>query len=121
MLPDKLQTTTRKITDSIGVIDIQGEVTGAAESVFMEAYRSLTSRDVDTIILNFKNMEYMNSSGIGLLVTLFIRASKNNHKLAAVELRSHFRRVFGLTRLQDVVPVFDTEQDAIENFTQSQL
>jgi anti-anti-sigma factor len=116
MLPDKVRTTTRSITDTIGIIDIFGEVTGFAENVLMEAYRYLTDQGKTDIVLNFKNMEYMNSSGIGLLVTLFIRSSRNGHRLAAVELRSHFRRVFGLTRLQDVVPVFDTEDEAVAKF-----
>jgi len=113
MLPDKIQTNVRIAGDNIGVIEIAGEVTGFAENVLMEAYRQVVDQGCSKIILNFKNMEYMNSSGIGLLVTLLVRASRSGYQLAAVELRSHFRRVFGLTRLQEVMPVYDSEEEAI--------
>jgi anti-sigma B factor antagonist len=117
MQSGKIQTNTRRANSTIGVIDIQGEVTGFAENILMESYLKLINDGIVDVILNFKDMEYMNSSGIGLLVTLFIRASRNGHRLGAVELKSHFRRVFGLTRLQDVVPVFDTEDEAVIYFS----
>jgi anti-anti-sigma factor len=113
MSPEVLYTKIREITETIGVIDIQGEVTMFSEQILMNSYRQLVDLGKTDIILNFKNMDYMNSSGIGLLVTLFIRASRNGHRLVAVELQNHFKRVFGLTRLQDVVPVYSTEGEAV--------
>ena len=113
MLPEKIKATVRNIGEDIGVITITGEVTGFAENVMMDAYRSIVDSGRTKIIMNFKDMEYMNSSGIGLLVTIMIRASRSDHQLAAVELRSHFRRVFGLTRLQEVMPVYDSEDEAV--------
>ena len=113
MLPDKIETHVRFVGANIGVIEVTGEVTGFAEKVLMDAYRQVVDKGCIKIIMNFKDMEYMNSSGIGLLVTLMIRASRNDYQLAAVELRSHFRRVFGLTRLQEVMPVYDSEAEAI--------
>src|SRR5437867_871663 len=56
----------RKVNDQIGVLDIQGEVTAAAETALMDAYAQ-TGTQVRSIILNFTNLVYMNSSGIGLL------------------------------------------------------
>jgi anti-sigma B factor antagonist len=114
MLPEKIKTSVRYVGEDIGVIEVTGEVTGFAENALMDSYRQIIDRGCSKIIMNFKNMEYMNSSGIGLLVTLMIRASRSDHQLAAVELRSHFRRVFGLTRLQEVMPVYDSEQEAVE-------
>lgn len=113
MLPDKIRADVRFVGEDIGVIEVAGEVTGFAENILMGAYRQVVDHGVRKIIMNFKDMEYMNSSGIGLLVTIMIRASRSNHQLAAVELRSHFRRVFGLTRLQEVMPVYDSEQEAV--------
>ena len=56
----------------VSVITIRGEVTGFAEEVLMNAYNEAGSDPSQTIILDFGELEYMNSSGIGLLVTLLI-------------------------------------------------
>ncbi len=63
----------RKVADGVSVIDVKGELTGFAEDVLMDAYEQASDGSVRAIVLNFEGLEYMNSSGIGLLVTLLIR------------------------------------------------
>lgn len=116
MLPERATVVSRELDDTVGVLDIQGEITGAAEKPLMDGYCQLSQRGKVNILLNFAAMDYMNSSGIGLLVTLFIRASREGYRLGAVALRPHFKRIFGLTRLQDIMPIFDTEAEAVEHF-----
>src|SRR3989442_6318028 len=60
----------RQVSPIASVIDIQGEVTAFAEKVLMEAYAEASTPTTRSIILNFSELEYMNSSGIGLIVTL---------------------------------------------------
>ena len=62
--------------DKASIIDIHGEVTAAAENALMDAYTQAGDHNARVIILNFAGMEYMNSSGIGLLVTLLIRINR---------------------------------------------
>ena len=71
----------RKATDQASIIDIQGEVTGFAESQLTDAYTEATSGGAKAIILNFSGMGYMNSSGIGLIVTLLIRVNRQGQRL----------------------------------------
>lgn len=60
----------RQVNATTSIIDIQGEVSAFAEKVLMDAYTEANSPTTRTIILNFSGLEYMNSSGIGLIVTL---------------------------------------------------
>ncbi|MGC9522057.1 MAG: ATP-binding protein [Anaerolineae bacterium] len=69
--------------------------------------------ETQTVILNFSDVSYMNSSGIGLLVTLLIRANRNGHTLLAYGLNDHYRRVFELTKLSEAIQVFDDEAAAL--------
>ena len=55
----------------------------------------------------------MNSSGIGLLVTLLIRVNRQKQKLLAVGLQDHYRHIFELTRLNEAIQIFDTEAEAL--------
>lgn len=104
----------RKVGDKASVIDIQGELTGFAEGVLMEAYEQAGSGGVRAIILNFEGLEYMNSSGIGLLVTLLIRVNREKQRLLTYGLTDHYRHIFELTRLDDAIGIYDTEQEALE-------
>jgi hypothetical protein len=65
----------RKVSDMVSVIDVKGELTAFAEGVLMDAYNQASDGGVRAIILNVEGLEYMNSSGIGLLVTLSRRSS----------------------------------------------
>ncbi len=95
------------------VVDIQGEITGAAEDALMEAYNEATDSGARTIILNFTSLDYMNSSGIGLLVTLLIRVKRQKQRLLSYGLSEHYRQIFELTRLNEVIGIYDTEAEAV--------
>jgi anti-sigma B factor antagonist len=98
----------------VQVIDIKGEVSAQAENVLMEAYTKATSAGARSIVLNFGGLEYMNSSGIGLLVTLLIRVKRQGQRLLAIGLTDHYRRIFSLTRLEEAIPIYDTEAEAVK-------
>jgi anti-sigma B factor antagonist len=67
------------------------------------------------ILLNFSNLEYMNSSGIGLLVTLLIRANRQGQHIAAFGLSPHYRDIFELTRLDEAIHIYDSEEAALSS------
>ena len=55
----------------------------------------------------------MNSSGIGLIVTLLIRAKGRGQRLLAVGLTEHYKHIFELTRLDEAIRIYDSEADAL--------
>ncbi|RPI85677.1 MAG: anti-sigma factor antagonist [Chloroflexi bacterium] len=96
-------------------IDIQGEVTAWAENALMDAYNQATSAGAKEIILNFAQLDFMNSSGIGLLVTLLIRVKRQNQRLLACHLGEHYQQIFELTRLNEVIDIYKTEADVLRS------
>ncbi len=113
MAPTKLTITVRKISAKTNILDIQGEVTGSAESVLMDAYTRATAAGAQAIILNFSGLEYMNSSGIGLLVTLLIRTQRQKQRLLAFGLTEHYRQIFELTQLDKAIGIHVSEAGAV--------
>src|SRR5579864_7602593 len=103
----------RQVSPIASVIDIQGEVTAFAEKVLMEAYTEASTPTTRNIILNFSELEYMNSSGIGLIVTLLIRVNRQKQRLLAFGLSTHYQHIFEITRLSDAIKIYDTETAAI--------
>lgn len=98
----------------IGMLDIQGDVSAGAEGALMDAYAQVDGKSTRVIILNFTQMGYMNSSGIGLLVTLLIRINRQKQHLLACGLSEHYRHIFKLTRLSDVIHLYETEEEALQ-------
>jgi anti-sigma B factor antagonist len=105
----------RKINDRVSVIDVQGEVTSAAENALMDAYTQANGASTKAIILNFSGLQYMNSSGIGLLVTLLIRVNRQKQKLLAYGLSDHYRQIFDLTRLDEAIGICGSEGEAVSS------
>lgn len=107
-----LSTNVRK-SGNAGIIDVNGEVTGLAENILMDAYSEASVGGAKTVVLNFSGLEYMNSSGIGLIVTMLIRTQRVKQSLLACGLSSHYVDIFKLTRLDEVIGIFETEAEAL--------
>ncbi|NJN83531.1 MAG: anti-sigma factor antagonist [Caldilineaceae bacterium] len=103
----------RRPSATTAILDIKGDVNGYAEDVLMDAYTEASNAGAKVIGLNFTDLEYMNSSGIGLLVTLLIRVQRNKQRLMAFGLSDHYCQIFQLTRLDEAISIFGTEQEAL--------
>jgi anti-sigma B factor antagonist len=103
----------RKVANGTSVIDIQGEINGYAEEALMNAYNEASNGRTQTIILNFDGLEYMNSSGIGLLVTMLIRVQRQKQRLLAYGLSDHYQQIFELTRLNEAIGIYPDEAAAL--------
>jgi len=113
MMPANATIELRRLSDTISALDIRGEVTAFAEPMLMDTYLRATTEGARAIVLNFAGLDYMNSSGIGLLVTLLIRANRAKVRLLAVELKEHYRHIFELTRLNEAIRIYPTEAEAL--------
>ena len=108
-----LTMTVRDVTERVRVIDISGEITSFSEPEITTAHEQAATGGVEAVILNFDGLQYMNSGGIGLLVTTLIRAQRSGHRLLAYGLTDHYRQIFSLTRLDEAIEIFDDESQAI--------
>jgi anti-sigma B factor antagonist len=104
----------RELSERARAIDIKGDITANSEDVLMDAYGRASDNGVKAIVLNFAGLEYMNSGGIGLLVTLLVRAQRQRQRVLAYGLSDHYRQIFELTRLDEAVGIHDNEAEALE-------
>jgi anti-sigma B factor antagonist len=105
-------TSADRIDERTLVIRVRGDVTAASEGPLMAAY-SQAGEKTRAILLDFSGLDYMNSGGIGLLVTLLVRANRQKQKLMACGLNEHYRQIFELTRLDEAIGIHDTEAAAL--------
>ncbi len=95
------------------ILRIEGEITSGSEKVLMDAFAQAVDGGAKTVILDFGALDYMNSGGIGLLVTLLVRAQRQGRKLMAVGLNEHYRQIFSLTRLDEAIGIHDSTDAAL--------
>lgn len=101
----------RPINDRVFAIDIVGELTKFAEEDLMQTYAQAVEMGATVIVLNFEKLDFLNSSGIGLLITLLIRAQRAEKRLMAVGLNEHFIQIFKLTNLDGAIQLYTSESD----------
>ncbi|HJQ77676.1 MAG TPA: STAS domain-containing protein [Acidimicrobiia bacterium] len=102
----------REVVEGVRVIDVEGEITSFSDQQIAEAHEE-AGDGASAVILNFEGLEYMNSGGIGLLVTTLIRAQRAGHALRAYGLTDHYRQIFTLTRLDEAISIYEDEASAV--------
>src|SRR4051812_30061159 len=93
----------------VAILHLRGEINGSAEETLNRAYEQASAGQVDVIMLDFGEVDYMNSIGIALIVGLLAQARKAHRRLLAYGLSEHYVEIFNITRLVDFMNVFPDE------------
>jgi anti-anti-sigma factor len=96
----------------MAIIDLAGIIDGGAESALDVAYERCDAQGAKKIFLDFTEVEYINSTGIALLVSLLAKARRDERPVMAWGLTDHYREIFEITRLADFLEVVTDEQTA---------
>ena len=97
----------------IAIIDLSGDINGFADEALNEAYSEAEVLDVETIMLNFNQVGYINSTGIALIVGILAKARQTNRQLVTYGLSEHYLEIFHITRLSDFMTIVADEEAAM--------
>src|SRR5215217_2737376 len=100
-------------TQNGAVLDLHGEINGFSQEALDLAYAEAEAKDPEAIILNFEEVDYINSTGIALIVGLLAKARAARRRLLAYGLSEHYVEIFNITRLSDFMGVYPDEQSAL--------
>ncbi len=93
--------------DSVAVLELSGDVSSAAEGGLQGAYAEVAAEPV--VVLDFAAVEYINSTGIALIVGILAQARTSGQEVRARGLAEHYREIFRITRLSDFMTILDEE------------
>lgn len=89
------------------ILEMTGELNSSASGVLAPAYDdAVQDGEPGTIVLDFTNVVYINSTGIALVVGVLARARAQSRTLIAVGLSDHYREIFTITRLSDYMQMY---------------
>lgn len=102
-----------RVLPGTAVIDLHGEIDGFADAALNDAYDEAERQEPASILLNFSDVSYINSTGIALIVGLLARARKDQRRLLTCCLSDHYEEIFQITRLSDFMSIFPDEASAL--------
>ena len=95
----------RRRSDSV-VLELHGELNASAADVLLPAYdEAVRDGDPRTVLLDFSDVDYINSTGIALVVGVLGRARAERRSVVAGGLSEHYREIFSITRLSDFMEI----------------
>jgi anti-sigma B factor antagonist len=98
--------------EALSRIVLQGRLDRDGEVALSEAYSRAASSGASRIEVDFTRVGYINSTGIALVVRLLADARRDQRSVQARGLNEHYREVFRITRLSDLMTIVDEERDA---------
>jgi len=111
-----LRMTDRQVGD-VDVLDIEGRIVlGDESNSFREKVKGLLAAGKKKVILNLAQVTYIDSAGLGTLVSTFHSAKSQGATLKLVNLGSKFKEVLQVTKLMTVFDTYDNEAAAIASF-----
>lgn len=97
--------------DGTPVIALRGDVTGVAAEALEAGYAQAAGDGPTSVVLDFAATDYINSSGLAVIVGLLAQARGSGIEIRAQGLSEHYREIFEITRLSDFMTIEGTTDD----------
>jgi len=109
--------TSRQVGD-VTVVDAAGRITlGEGASAFRGVIRDMVAKGNKKVLLNLGEVSYIDSSGIGELVSGFTTVTNSGGQLKLVGLSKRVKDLLQITKLYTVFEAFDDETEAVRSFS----
>ena len=100
----------------VAVLRFQGDIASTSKDAVLGAYQALPKETTKLILLDFTGVDYINSSGIALVIQLLIEATNSGQKVCAFGLSAHFNKVFTMVGITKYAGLFPTQAEALAAF-----
>ena len=112
----KLHATPRE-SSGVVIIDLSGRVTlGEGSALLRETLRDLLDKGHRKMVLNFADVDYIDSSGIGELITGYTTVRRAGGELKLLNLTKRVNDILQITRLYTVFDIHNEEESAVASF-----
>ena len=90
-----------------------GDISSASKDAVVDTYHALDKATHKNILFDFKGVEYLNSSGIALVIQVLMEASKSGQTIAICGLTPHFTKVFTMVGITKYTALYPDETAAL--------
>ncbi len=97
----------------VSVLRYEGDIASTSKDAVLGTYQSLPKQTAKLVLLDFSKVDYINSSGIALVIQMLIEASNSGQKVFAFGLSPHFTKVFTMVGITKYAGLFPNQADAL--------
>ena len=97
----------------VSVLRFEGDIASTSKGAVLRTYQGLPKQSTKLILLDFSKVDYINSSGIALVIPLMIEAANAGQKVFAYGLSPHFNKVFTMVGITKYAGLFPGQQEAL--------
>lgn len=102
---------------NVAIVDLSGKITlGENTGILRDELRSLLAQGKKNIILNMKDVGYVDSAGLGELVGAYTTATNQGGAVKLLHLEGKIRDLMQITKLYTIFPAYDDEKEAVASF-----
>jgi len=110
-------TINQRQVEHVTILDLSGRITiGEGSTQFRDAIRRLIEQSRHRVVLNFAEVNYVDSSGIGELVSAYTSLNNQGGQLKLLRLPNRIRDLLRITKLLTVFEIFEDEPAALRSF-----
>ena len=112
-----MKTKIRK-ADNVSILDLKGKITiGAGDVMLRDHINRVLEQGERSILLNMADVAYIDSSGMGELISSYTSVTKRGGKLKLLNLPAKIRDLLQITQLITIFEVYDNETEAVRSFS----
>jgi anti-sigma B factor antagonist len=97
----------------VTVLRYEGDIASTSKDAVLGTYQNLPKQTAKLVLLDFTKVDYINSSGIALVIQMLIEASNSGQKVYAFGLSPHFTKVFTMVGITKYTGLFPSQTDAL--------
>ena len=97
----------------VAVLRFEGDIASTSKDAVLGAYQALPRETTKLLLLDFTRVDYINSSGIALVIQLLIQAAHAGQTVCAFGLSAHFTKVFTMVGITKYARLFPTQAEAL--------
>jgi anti-anti-sigma factor len=98
--------------DPVAVLRFEGDISSTSKDALLGAYQALP-KGSKLVLLDFSKVDYINSSGIALVIQMLIEAANSGQKMRAFGLSAHFTKVFTMVGIPKYAGIFPSQAEAL--------
>ena len=97
----------------VAVLRFEGDIASTSKDAVLGTYQALPKESSRLVLLDFSKVDYINSSGIALVIQLLIEAASAEQKVYAFGLSTHFTKVFTMVGITKYAGLFPSQAEAL--------
>jgi len=99
--------------DQVSVLRFEGDIASTSKEAVLGTFQALPKETAKLVLLDFSKVDYINSSGIALVIQMLIEAANSGQKVLAFGLSAHFTKVFTMVGITKYAGLFPTQAEAL--------